>query len=375
MRHIGVEVAATEVRVVEVSHIDASGLAVISKLSKVALPDGAVVAGRIRNHAQVGFALKAAIREARVPKYGFVIGLGAPDVAVARVKMPALVEKHEREGVLRTMEFDLATTFRVADAAISTYLIDDDPFVDENEQELNATYVKQSDLEDLLGVCDLAKLEPRAVDLSAAALLRSLQRVGAGDKAVSTLVDVGASKTTVITRAGMHMRSIRVVAQGGIEITKAIAAATNQNFPVAERIKYDLTPNTTARTTTRRETFGSEVEEEVITVQGADPGVMAAGKEIKKLADLISQGVESDGTTHEQYTSGITLTGRGALQRGLKEAIEELTGVPVAVGMPWATIERTTKNAEYLNDGNPDQLLLLSLSTAIGRAIWPGDGK
>ena len=375
MRHVGVEVAATEVRVVEVSHIDENGFAVISRLAKEPLPDGAVVAGRIRNHAQVGFALKAAIRSAKVPKYGFVIGIGTPDTAIATVRMAALVERHEREGVLRNIEADIASTVRVNEAAISTYLIDDDLYTDENEQALNTTYVKQTDLEDLLGACDLAKLEPRAVDLSAVALLRALQRVEAGDRAVSTIVDIGATKITVITRAGMHMRSVRVVAQGGSDITRAIAAATNKSLSAAERDKYDITPNTTPRITAKREEFGSEVEEEVITTQGADPGVMAAGKEIKKLATQISLGVESDGTTHGQYTSGITLTGRGALQRGLKEAIEEMTGVPVAVGMPWATIERTTRNAEYLLNGNADPLLLLSLSTAIGLAIWPGDDK
>ena len=375
MRHIGVEVAASEIRVVEVSHIDENGYAVISRLAREPLPDGAVLAGRIKNHAQVGFALKAAIRAARVPRYGFVIGLGTPDISVSRVNMPSLVEKDEREGVLRATEADLNPSVRVGEAAIATYMVDDNPYVDESEQEINATYVRQSDLEDLLGVCDLAKLEPRAVDLSSTALLRALQRVQNGDNAVSTLVDVGATKTTIITRAGMHMRSVRMLTQGGVEITRAIAASRGESFSSAERSKYDIVPSTMARKIVKQEAFGSEVEVEVASLNAVDPGVLAVGRELAKLVENIALAVESDSITFATYTAGITLSGRGSLQKGLKEALEVRTGVPVAVGMPWASIERTTRNAEYLVDGAPDPMLLLSLATVVGLAIWPGDEK
>jgi type IV pilus assembly protein PilM len=371
MRRIGVEVAATEVRVVEISHIDDRGFAVVSRLARQPLPEGAIVAGRVRNAAQTAVTLRDAIRKAGVPTYGFILGFSCPEASIARVSLPAVVRPGEREGALRAMNADLNPAVPVDEAAIATRLLEVDDEESGSLQHLNACYVPEEQLDALLAVCDLARLEPRAVDLAPAGLMRAVLRVSAQDQEISTLVDVGATKTTIITREGQHLRSLRIIASGGADITRAIAAANGETFSSAERLKYDLTPRLSSASVMRAESFGSEVDEDEVAAVAADEAAAAAAaRSVANLAEQVALAIESDASAFGSFTQGVTLCGLGSLQRGLREQIASRVGTPALIGRPWAVVERSRRNGAYFIDGQVDPKLMLACSTALGLALW-----
>lgn len=370
MKHIGIEIAATEVRIVEISRIDEDGFAVLSKISVSPIPEGAVVAGKIRNPAQVAFALKEATRLAKIPKYGFVLGFCTADAGVYRIEMPSLIQRQEREGSLRASHTELNPAVPVLDAAIATYKMKSTITDREGKQNIAVTYVRESDLEDLLGICDLTGLEPKAVDLSPSGTMRALLRLPNNDDTVSTVVDIGATKITVATRQGQDLRSLRVIPSGSNDITKAIAAARGIPFADAERVKQIIVPDNKVKEVLKVETFGSEVEQDRTLKTKDDPAVTAAGRAIETLVEQIAIAVESDAALNESFTSSIALCGLGSLQKTLKEAIEARVGVPTIIGRPWARVEKSSRNAHLLTSSEADPKLILSLATVIGLAMW-----
>jgi len=222
-RSVGVDIGASEVRAVEVGGFDSHGLARVTRVGVAPLREGAVVGGRVRNPLLVSQALSKALREAGLSSYGFVLGLSSPDVAVGRLQLPAAIRAAERESAIRHRGQEIAPTVKLADAVISTSLAGIDTTGEGNTlANLVVAAAKREEVDVLRKVCQLVRCNPRAIDLSASALLRGLVRVDRSDSQVATVVDVGASKTMVVTRRGPHLRSLRVIPVGGINFTRAI---------------------------------------------------------------------------------------------------------------------------------------------------------
>ena len=100
------------------------------------------------------------------------------------------------------------------------------------------------------------------------------------------------------------------------------------------------------------------------------PAEMALTASVDMLVDTVAQSVETDAANHGSMTQGVSLCGGTSLIRGLKDRLQLRLGLPVAIGRPWADLERSKRNAPYFVSGKPDPKLLLMLSTAVGLALW-----
>jgi Tfp pilus assembly PilM family ATPase len=371
-----VDIGATMIRVVEVAGVDTEGFAVVSRVGLADLPEGAVSAGRVRSPRDVASALQQALRQAGVPRQGFILGLTTPDVALTRMAFPASVRSSERELSIRASGRPISTSLALDDSELATYLMGQSRPEEGDGMPMSTVGVVAAlaeDVQALRDVCAVARCFPRAIDLSAAALLRSLVRVNPMAGEVGTVVDVGASKITVATRQGMFLRSVRTTVGGGQEITRALAGATGEPAEEAEERKMSMRLQAGAARPAAS-TFGYSPDEGVRADarQGTEITMvdLTFSNAVDVIVDAIAQSVDIDASNHGSMTQGVSLCGGTALLRGLKDRLQYRLGVPVNIGRPWADLERSRRNAANFVDGRPDPKLLLSLSTAVGLALW-----
>jgi Tfp pilus assembly PilM family ATPase len=372
---VGADIGATEVRVVLVDGVDKEGFAVVKRFGAASLKPGAVIAGKIRNPQLVSMALLRALKEAAVPTHGFVLGLSSPDVAVTRVQLPSAVRPSERIATLRSRaeigQFDISPTVPVRTSALSASLVRTD-LTGEGQQvdTLTVAGAAMKDIEDLKAVCKLARCQPRAIDLTGAALLRALVRTNPDAADVATIVDIGDTKTTIVTRQGAHLSSIRAIAGGGRELTRAIATVSDEDPEKAEARKKILRLTSARAAVEEPSGYIDEPVQQQETQNKLTAVETALSKAADQLIEAIAATIESDGHNRGVYTQGITLCGGTALLRGLKDKLEARTGRPVLIGRPWARLERSKRNEQYFGPQGEDGRVMLSLITAIGLGLW-----
>lgn len=367
MVRVGVDIGSTEVRVVKLAGIDADGFARIARFGTYPVREGAVVGGRIHHPQQVSISLARALKEAGVPRHGFVVGISSTDAAVTRIRLPGSIRPDERPAALRHLGVEVSPTVPLEAAALATNLLRDtvtaEGFV---QHQLIVAAVPEADLEVLRTVCKLARCTPAAIDLAGAATARAYVRAAGGNREVGAIVDIGATRTTVITREGLDLRSLRSSLGGGADLTHAIADALGVSAEEAETRKRAMAVIGKSTTVPVGPVgFGaSYVADERA---GAEQALVNAAD---LLVDQIAAHIELDAQVHGSMPAGVLLVGGGALMRGLKERVAKRVGVEVRIGRPWARLEPRGRNLAYLSHGKEDPALMLALATATGLALW-----
>ncbi len=381
MKTVGVDIAATAVRVAVVDGIDADGRARVVGIGMVPYREGVVDAGHINTPVVAAQALVAALKQAGAPRYGFIAGFGAPEVATTRISIPSGVKPSERISMLRTTDTQISPTLPLADAILDTNFVRTTTTIDGQQQDsLVVAAADHSQVELVKSLMTIARCEPRALDLTAAGLMRALVRTPRNNTEVHAMVDIGASKTTIATRQGPHLRSVRVLPVGGQSLTRAIMAATNDDLEHAERRKMDIRLTNTAAAapvelppttlygtvvaaTSPQQAIESRLDEAVNTI-------------INDLIEQIAATLENEGGAYGAgLTQAVVLSGLTALIPGLKERLIQRLGLQVQLGRPWAKIISSKSTAPYLV-GDPDTPRpLLDLTTAIGLALWRKESR
>ena len=365
----GIDIGSTGVRAAKVAGLDDDGFAVIERFAVIPLRGDAVMGGKVRNQAMVAQAVKKAAKAVGASSSSIVLGLSAPEQGVSRIALPAGVKASERIAALRTMQVQVAATVPTAEAALSTNFVREENTADGRRvAALVVAAAMNAEVENLQRVCQLAGFEPRAVDLAGAGTLRALIRDLPNSRDAATIVDIGATTTTIIAREGLHIRSVRSFTGGGLDLTRAVAAAARESLEDAEKRKYAM------RLATRQQTgqagYGVLMDEddEIKSRVGETAIERALSTAADLLVDQIAQTVESD--TASAQTRHIALCGGASLTRGLKERLQRRLALEVRIGHPWARLERTKHNVEYFHNGREDPRLMLLLSTATGLALW-----
>ena len=370
---VGVEISSTAVRVARVRGVDSEGFAAVSAIGISPLRPGAVVAGKIKNHLVVSQALVRALEIAGARRYDFVVGFNAPDLAVGRLALPHEIKTDERVMALRTNDRQISPTLSLAQSVLSVNEVTVDTTGDGRAMtQLVVAAVLREELESFQRMIALAGCQPRAVDLSAAGLVRALVRARTDSTEVATIVDIGETSTTVITRQGLHLRSVRVLTTGGRSITRAIITETGEDEEAATKrrqllqLGLESADLLVALTTPYGTTTDNQTRPPGTTL--LEEGVENA---VEKLLDQIATSIENDATNYgNTFTNGITLTGLTAQIPGLKNRLNQRLGVPVQLGRPWARLEKNRQNLPYLQDHETTASTLSAMSTAIGLALW-----
>ena len=372
-RQVGVDIGASAVRVAEVRGIDNRGFAVVSRVGFAPLRDGALVAGKVRTPVAVSQALTRALKQAGVAPYGFVAGYSGADAVVSRLQLPAALAGDERIKALRTMDRQVSATLRLDEAIVAMNEIR--RFTNPDGVAMSAvvlTAVSAEDVEELRQVFKLARCQPRALDLSGAANLRALVRTSLDSNEVHTVVDIGASKTTIATRQGPHLRSIRQIAIGGAAFTRVVMSTTGDNRDEAEARQKVLSLNGPTQAMADVSVGYGSGSAPVEINSTADTLLDEAVSNVADdLVEQIAASIENDASNYgNTLTQGVVLCGGSAQIPGLRERLSGRIGVPVQLGRPWATLERNKSNLMLLRDGQEDPKMMAELTTAIGLALW-----
>lgn len=373
-KQVGVDIGSTSVRVVEVRGLDSRGYAVVSRVGYAPMRENAIVGGRIRNAVAVSQALIRALKQAGVAPYGFVAGYAAPEAAVGRMMLPSALKGEERIKALRTMDRQVSASLRLEDSTIALNEIR--RFSTGDGVSMTAVVVAaagREEVEQLRQVFKLAKCSPRALDLAGAANMRALVRTVPDGTEVHTVVDIGSTKTSIATRQGPHLRSLRQVAVGGSSFTRAIMGVTGDTKQEAEARQkiISLVDRPVSGPVEVGSGYGStgalqETESSRQTV--LDESVSRVADD---LVEQIASSIENDASNYgNSFTQGVVLSGATAQIPGLRERLSQRLGVPVQLGRPWATLERNRSNLLYLRDGQEDPKMMMELTTAIGLALW-----
>lgn len=219
-----------------------------------------------------------------------------------------------------------------------------------------------SAVDNLLDIVEAAGLEPVAVDISAAAALRSL---AVHRHAVSPLWSgqplahcvVGARSTTIALLRGGELEFARSVPIGGNDLTQCIADATGVSWADAERIKSGAG----ARLIDNAVILASHGSEQVKVA--CDSVLGRLGREItRSLRFFRSQFAEG---SYLGMIGAATLSGGGALLRGMDACLQE-QGIEVTNTVnPFAGFSVAAEGAgiQHIGDSAP------AYTTAMGLAL------
>jgi type IV pilus assembly protein PilM len=373
---VGIDIGSTAVRVVRVSRIDDDGYAVVDRAGVARMREGAVLGGAIKSPQTVAMAISAALKSAGVSGYGAVIGLPSANVAIAPQVMPSAVARESRVSSLRALNRQISPTLPLAtsDLAVS-YVRTDVTAEGVSNDLLTVAAASRIDLSLLRQVCALAKVTPRAIDLSAAGTLRALYRGVDGAQDTASLVDIGATKVSIATRQGAHLRSLRIVTAGGDEVTRALMREADLDLDEAERRKRTLTLPDAARMSVQLTGGGFDsgygVEDDVQATTSRTSFDMVLVSMTDALIEQVAQALDNHAVTYGVYPQGVVLCGGGALLKGFKERLAQRLGIDVHLGAPWARVQRSRRTETLFGaDGAESPQMMLELATAIGLASW-----
>lgn len=337
---VGVDIGSGTIRAVEVTGVGGRK-PTVSRFFSIPLPEGAVKNGEVIEVNTVAAALKQLWSAARFSSKEVVLGVGNAKVLVRDLTVPRLSQQEIRESLPTHVQEMLPVP--VTDALLDFYPVSEGttesgPVV----SGLLVAAIKDSVLANVKAV-QLAGLTPVGVDLIPFALTRltpSARMIGN-----VAHIDIGARTTNVIVTSGGVPQFVRIIANGGHDVTAALADRLEIGELDAENLKRSLGLG------------GASVTPEQAPAVAIIREV--TGALLNSLRNTL--GYFANTRQNEPY-SGIVLTGGGAQLLGFADALSEMTRIPVVLGDTFGGID-VAKDAAR---GTQSQL---GLGVALGLAL------
>lgn len=376
-RPVGLDISSSAVRVAQVAGIDRDGNVVVKKAGIVPLMSGAVEGGLIRDAAAVGSAVRQALKQAGVARSTVVAGIATPATAVSTLNIPRALKPKEWAPALRTSGNDPAPNAPLDSSTVSIYPLG-------REEGAQRTLVIGAAPNKSVGllrqIAGQSHISLRAIDLTASALLRALVRTeDEGDTTTSTVIDLGATTTTVVTRVGEHIRATRTIDHGGNNITKALVSSAGLSFARANDLKQHMGAVDT-----------DMAGDLAALAYRYSPSVTTSTGRVEEAADIHDVFRKSVTALAEKATTAIrgyidelpgrsaghiTLTGGSAHTHGLTEEIAALLGDDnVTMAAPPIVVENSRRTKHLRGSDTPGHDLAEQLVIAAGLSLWE-DGR
>lgn len=339
---VGLDIGSRTVHVAQVS--GGRGGRTVTNFGGVALPDQAVREGEILDVAAVGESIKQLIKAAKLKDKRVRLGVANQRVVVRQVELPWMEEKELRASLgFQVQEF---IPIPVEDAELDFHVLD------EFENDAGGRMLRMllvAAHKDMVGAhlaaVEAAGLKPVGLDLNPFAILRTLHTDSAMSTGPEVIIDIGAGVTDIVVHQGGVPKFVRILVLGGDDITDALMGGMSLDREAAEALKVQMGAD------------GS----------GPDP---TAGRIVADQASSFITEVRSSLDFYRSQVGGdpisrVSVTGGGALLRGLPEALGDAVRLPVALGNPFDRL--SAKGTNF----SPEQLAQVgpTLTTAIGLAL------
>lgn len=337
---VGVDIGSGTIRAVEVAGVGTKRPSVVRFFS-MPLPEGAVRSGEVVEVNTVAAALRQLWGAAKFRSKEVVLGVGNAKVLVRDLSVPKLSQREIRESLPTHVQEMLPVP--VGDALLDFYPISE--AASETGPVVNGLLVaaiKDSVLANVRAV-QLAGLTPVGVDLIPFALTRLTSPARMMGNVAH--IDVGARTTNVIVTSGGVPQFVRIIANGGHDLTAALADRLDVSDTEAENMKRSVGLG------------GINVTQEQMPVVTVIREV--TGNLLNSLRNTLSYFAN---TRQNEPYSGIVLTGGGAQLLGFADALSEMTRIPVVLGDTFGSIDVAKEAAR----GSQSQL---GLNVALGLAL------
>lgn len=337
---VGVDIGSTSIRAVEVAGVGSKRPSVVRFFS-LALPEGAVKNGEVLEVNTVGAALKQLWNAAKFGSKEVVLGVGNAKVLVRDLTVPKLSHHEIRESLPTHVQEMLPVP--VADALLDFYPVSES--MSETGPVVNGLLVaaiKDPVLANVKAV-QLAGLTPVGVDL----IPFALTRLTSPSRMIGNVahIDIGARTTNVIVTSSGVPQFVRIIANGGNDLTAALADRLDISGVEAENTKRSLGLG------------GVSVAPEHAPAVAIIREV--TGTLLTSLRNTLS--FFANTRQNEPY-SGIVLTGGGAQLLGFADGLSEMTRIPVVLGDTFGSIDVSKDAAK----GTQSQL---GMNVALGLAL------
>lgn len=337
---VGVDIGSGTIRGVEVTGVGTKRPSVVRFLS-MPLPEGAVKNGEVLEVNTVAAALRQLWAAAKFSSKEVVLGVGNAKVLVRDLSVPKLSQREIRESLPTHVQEMLPVP--VSDALLDFYPVSEaasetGPVV----SGLLVAAIKDSVLANVRAV-QLAGLTPVGVDL----IPFALTRLTSPSRMMGNVahIDIGARTTNVIVTIAGVPHFVRILANGGQDLTSALADRLDISGIEAENLKRSIG-------------LGG------VNVTAEEAPTVAIIREVTGtfLASLRNTLSFFANTRQNEPYSGIVLTGGGAQLLGLADALSEMTRIPVVMGDTFGSIDV----AKEASRGTQSQL---GLNVALGLAL------
>ncbi|WIB60011.1 type IV pilus assembly protein PilM [Curtobacterium sp. MCLR17_007] len=312
---VGIDIGADVIRAVEVADVDKAQPTIL-RLAEIASPPESTKHGEVLHANTVAGALRSLWSLGRFKSKDVVLGMGNQRVLSRDLTVPRAPLAQIRESLPFQVQDMLPVP--VGDAILDFYPTaegdgDGGPVV----HGLLVAAIKEAVLANV-NAAQLAGLNPVGVDLIPFALTRVLapRVAGAGTLAI---VDCGATTTSVVIATDGVPKFVRIIPTGGWDITKSIAARLEVDVEAAEAVKRHFglagipqTPDDARAVAVTRESVAELMQ---------------------SIRNTVNYFVN---TRPDEPVRGVLLAGGGAAMPGLREGLGESSGLPVAVGDPFA---------------------------------------
>ena len=345
-RIVGLDIGREVIRAIEVENAD-KVKPMILRFAQVAIPEGAVRSGEVREVNTVAAAVKRLWTEGGFKTKKVVLGIGNQRVIARDLAVPKAGYQQIRESLPFQVQDMLPVP--VADALLDFYAISES----ESEQGpmingLLVAAIKESVLANVTAVRQ-AGLLPVHVDLIPFALSRVLTR-GNFETGTVVLIDVGASTTNVVVTTSGVPQFVRMIPVGGDDLTKALMSRMELSPQHAEAAKRTR-GLTSAPVSSEAERKVAEIIHELTS----------------DLLNSLRNTVTYYSNTHPADTiRAIVLSGGGAQMTGFAQALGDSTRLPVVFADPFAAVE----SSKSLAAKTPEERegLTVALGLALGHA-------
>ncbi|MEJ5185511.1 MAG: type IV pilus assembly protein PilM [Candidatus Geothermincolales bacterium] len=339
---VGLDISTNSVKVAEISLV--KGNPVLTNLGIIQLPEGVIRDGEVEDGVALTEALKELWNITGIKEKSVVLGIANQKVIVRPIEIPYM-EREELEGALKFQVQDFIP-IPVDDAVLDFDIIEEFMTADEERMLTVLLVAAHRDMiYSFVEVLKAAGLQPKAIDLKAFALPRSLiplerLRGGYEEGASLVLVNVGAGITNItIVKEGLP-RFARFLLRGGDDFTRALVNRLDKDVGEAEEMRLGRI---------------SDPDAEAILSQEISGFV----GEIRRSIDYyVAQ-------TQERDFEKIILSGSGSVTVGLPQQMNQALRLTVEMGRPLQNVQlgRLPYSADEL------ALMEPSLAVCIGLAL------
>ena len=328
------------------------------QVARVALPDGVVVGGELRDVEGLAQALKELFAKNKLPKRNVRLGIANNRIGVRTFEINGIEDPRQLANAIR---FRAQETLPIPleEAVLDWQILSESKNEETGETTRNVLLVvAYRELVDrYMAACRKAGIRLSGIDLEAFAMLRALEAPVEPDapdaSGARVVVNVGHDRSTFAVSNGRVCEFTRVLGWGGQSLSVAIARALDQTPSQVTPIKHALS------LVAQADPPGEEFSPEVLGTARE-----AVIRELQVFArELVSSLRFYQNQPGSLGIGEVVLTGGTAHLPGFAGELNKLIGVPVRVGDPLNRVALAKKFEE------PDDCSVGSLTVAIGLGI------